>query len=369
MSDENVAVNYTDSKRGVSAITCITVATFSLASWIAINGIWVELPNFIYELPEGFKLPSYLTVICQVGNIGCITYFLSKKYCPIGDKRKVEHFAIIAMLCAGYIACVLLGFLWNKTTMIGNKETSFAFLFLVFIVSLVDCTSSVTFLPFMAILPRSYISPFFIGETLSSFVPSIIALIQGPYVLNNKTTSNETSTRTNKNGLLFSQGWFFASLAFLMVASLLAYVALNYVPFFKRQHVKQLSSDGNFDSDTEELISEKDVPMRRDNRTLPYLLILLLLLSFQQNGLVPSISSYAFAPYGTVPYHLGNILDLAMALYFFVNTKSFETFLEIFLFAFWLVQCYSNIMTVNETFLLYSFQLQHLAQSQLHALV
>ena len=323
MSDENVTVNYTDSTRRVSVITCIIVATFSLASWIAINGIWVELPNFIYELPEGFKLPSYLTVICQTGNIGCITYFLSKKYCPIGDKWKLEHFAIIAMLCLGYIACVLLGFFWNKTTMIGNKEASFAFLFLVFIVSLVDCTSSVTFLPFMAILPRSYISPFFIGETLSSFVPSIIALIQGPYVINkNNATSNEASTRTKKNGLLFSQGWFFASLAFLMVASLLAYVALNYIPFFKRQHVKQLSSDGNFDSETEELISEKDMSVRRDNRTLSYLLALLLLLSFQQNGLVPSISSYAFAPYGTVPYHLGTILHLAMTL-FFVNTESF----------------------------------------------
>ena len=313
MSDENIAVNYTDSQRGVSVITCITVATFSLASWIAINGIWVELPNFIFELPEGFKLPSYLTVICQIGNIGCITYFLSKKYCPLRDKRKLEHFAIIAMLCAGYIACVLLAFFWNKTTMIGNKQTSFAFLFLVFIVSLVDCTSSVTFLPFMAILPQTYISPFFIGETLSSFLPSIIALIQGAYVRNNNnTTSSDTSTRIKNSGLLFSQGWFFASLAFLMVASLLAYVALNNIPFFKRQHVKQLSSGGNFDSEAEDLISEKDVSVRKDKRTLSYLLVLLLLLSFQQNGLVPSISSYAFVPYGTVPYHLGNILHLAM---------------------------------------------------------
>ena len=39
---------------------------FALASWIDINGLWVELPLLVEQSPEGWSLPSYLTIIIQV---------------------------------------------------------------------------------------------------------------------------------------------------------------------------------------------------------------------------------------------------------------------------------------------------------------
>jgi len=44
----------------------VLAALFGVASWVAINGLWVELPLLVQALPEGWSLPSYLSVIIQV---------------------------------------------------------------------------------------------------------------------------------------------------------------------------------------------------------------------------------------------------------------------------------------------------------------
>lgn len=42
---------------------------FGISSWISINGLWVELPMLVNELPEGWALPSYLSIIVQVSEL------------------------------------------------------------------------------------------------------------------------------------------------------------------------------------------------------------------------------------------------------------------------------------------------------------
>ena len=43
---------------------------FGLSSWISINGLWVELPMLVTQLPEYWALPSYLSIIVQVRSAG-----------------------------------------------------------------------------------------------------------------------------------------------------------------------------------------------------------------------------------------------------------------------------------------------------------
>ena len=43
---------------------------FGISSWISINGLWVELPMLVSELPEQWALPSYLSIIVQVRQRG-----------------------------------------------------------------------------------------------------------------------------------------------------------------------------------------------------------------------------------------------------------------------------------------------------------
>lgn len=43
---------------------------FGVGAWISINGLWVELPLLVQALPEGWSLPSFMSIIIQIANIG-----------------------------------------------------------------------------------------------------------------------------------------------------------------------------------------------------------------------------------------------------------------------------------------------------------
>ena len=51
-----------------------------IGSWITINGIFLEMPLLVDELPEGWSLPAYLAVVTQLGNIGPVVYGLTDRY-------------------------------------------------------------------------------------------------------------------------------------------------------------------------------------------------------------------------------------------------------------------------------------------------
>lgn len=53
-----------------SMIVHFLVLMFGAGAWIAVNGVWVELPLIVNSAPESWNLPSYLTVIAQVANVG-----------------------------------------------------------------------------------------------------------------------------------------------------------------------------------------------------------------------------------------------------------------------------------------------------------
>lgn len=44
----------------------LLATVFGIGAWVAINGMWVELPLLVTYLPEGWNLPSYLSIIIQV---------------------------------------------------------------------------------------------------------------------------------------------------------------------------------------------------------------------------------------------------------------------------------------------------------------
>ncbi|MBW02433.1 Solute carrier family 52, riboflavin transporter, member 3, partial [Eschrichtius robustus] len=154
----------------------LLVCTFGMGSWVAIHGLWVELPLLVTELPEGWYLPSYLTVIIQLANIGPLLVTLLHHFQP-GCLSEVP--VIFTVLGVGTVACTLFAFLWNVTSWVLGSHHSIAFLVLTFFLALVDCTSSVTFLPFMSRLPTRHLTTFFVGEGLSGLLPALVALAQG----------------------------------------------------------------------------------------------------------------------------------------------------------------------------------------------
>lgn len=314
---------------------------FGTGAWVAINGLWVELPLIVNELPEGWYLPSYLTIIIQMANIGPLFVTIMHKWKP---GRLKEVWVIYTIIILGIVALFLMAFFWKETTWIGGQLHSTGFLVLTFFLSLVDCTSSVTFLPFMMQLQPKYITTYFIGEGLSGLIPGLLSLIQGVGMIK---CINVTHTENGTQGWInttetdhyiqtqylpanFSVQVFLFLLFIMMVFCLVAF-------FFLSRHSKKEDPDNDLLKSTNTLKSYSATDISNDtgpsevsgtggsasNENTPefkankvvysyghYALIYFLTgwVNALTNGVLPSIQTYSCMPYGNLAYHLAAAL-------------------------------------------------------------
>ncbi|XP_012610762.2 solute carrier family 52, riboflavin transporter, member 3 [Microcebus murinus] len=349
----------------------LLVCVFGMGSWVAINGLWVELPLLVTELPEGWYLPSYLTVVIQLANIGPLLVTLFHHFRP-GCLSEVP--IIFAVLGVGTLACVLLAFLWNVTSWLLGGLHSIPFIVLTFFLSLVDCTSSVTFLPFMNRLPTQYLVTFFVGEGLSGLLPALVALAQGsglttcvnvtevPDVMPSPRSSREANVtqavpsslasapRTATPAVRLQSRYLpphFSPLVFFLLLSCM--MASCFVAFFLLQRQRRC-----WDASVEDLINsqialpsirpreEKDLgppgrsqgQERRKEKAAPhppahlaFIYTLVALVNALTNGVLPSVQTYSCLSYGPVAYHLAAALSsmanpLASFLSMFLPNRS-----------------------------------------------
>ncbi|XP_041802272.1 solute carrier family 52, riboflavin transporter, member 3-A [Chelmon rostratus] len=304
---------------------------FGLGAWVAVNGLWVELPLIVNSLPERWELPSYLTVIIQLANLGPLLVTLTHKLCP---GRLKEHIVIYSILSIGVLACILLAFFWDKTTIVAGASHSTAFFIITFFLALVDCTSSVTFLPFMMQLPANYITTYFIGEGLSGFIPGVIALAQGVGMAKCVNSSETAGNHTGENMWSlqtvylppnFSTEVFFFLLAAMMCISLAAFVALNRLPRTYELSTENLlpdavapvssgldnpgaETDGEGGKSKGEGAAQSKLPEHTVYQ-LTFIYFMVVWVNAATNGLLPSVQTYSCMPYGNLAYHLSAALS------------------------------------------------------------
>uniref|UniRef100_A0A671MD40 Riboflavin transporter n=1 Tax=Sinocyclocheilus anshuiensis TaxID=1608454 RepID=A0A671MD40_9TELE len=65
-----------------SILTHVLAGLFGMGSWVTICGLWVELPLIVPQVPEGWYLPSYISVIVQLANIGPLFVTLMHRFRP-----------------------------------------------------------------------------------------------------------------------------------------------------------------------------------------------------------------------------------------------------------------------------------------------
>lgn len=288
----------------------LLVCTFGLAAWLAVNGVWVELPIVVNVLPEGWELPSYLNAIVQFGNLGPLVVTLMHKFRPgLLDERLV----IYAILSVGVASCVLLAVFWDETMVVGGAQRSIAFFAIMFFLALANCTSSVTFLPFMARLPAKCITTYFIGEGLGGLLPGIVALMQGVGRAKcvNATAVNQTDANTNLQVMYlppnFSTEVYFFLLAAMTCASLAAFFALNRLPRSYTSTENLMPAIASVDSGLDDQTG-RDAPRfkatRLKAREFAFIYLMLLWVNGIVNGAMPPVQSYSSSPYGNLVYHL-----------------------------------------------------------------
>ncbi|XP_038657212.1 solute carrier family 52, riboflavin transporter, member 3-A [Scyliorhinus canicula] len=333
----------------------VLACVFGMGSWVAINGLWVELPLIVNVLPEGWGLPSYLTVIIQLANVGPLFVTLMHKFAPGKMKEIIVIYIIISI---GIMASLLMIFFWKETTLLTGRPHSTAFLTLAFFLSLVDCTSSVTFLPFMMRLPTKYMTTYFIGEGLSGFAPGLVALSQGVGMVKcvnvsktiNMTVDNFTEwssihqIETHYIPANFSTETFLAFLTVMMIFCLVAFFFLTRVPWLPHEEINeehvadQMVHVSTTESELNKHISKRPTNQQNSSPNCPtksidkakltdktqnvatstftkyskqqllFIYFLVAWVNSLTNGFLPSVQTYSCLPYGNLAYHLSAAL-------------------------------------------------------------
>uniref|UniRef100_A0A8C9ER49 Riboflavin transporter n=1 Tax=Pavo cristatus TaxID=9049 RepID=A0A8C9ER49_PAVCR len=311
----------------MALLTHLLACAFGMGSWVAINGLWVELPLLVTVLPEQWDLPSYITIIIQMANVGPLFVTLMHRFWPGSLKEVVIIYVVVSV---GIVACLLLAFLWDYTSPIAGTTHSTAFLILTFFLALVDCTSSVTFLPFMMQLQAQYLTTFFIGEGLSGLIPALIALGQGSGI---SSCANGTIFQMETRYLpaRFSTLIFFLLMTAMMVACLVAFFFLTRQPKVWELSQQQLCPSTIILSSFDQILEDdagtgrgegyscsKSTKRPMETHTekvsysvakLAFIYLLITWVSSLTNGVLPSVQSYSCLPYGNTAYHLSATLS------------------------------------------------------------
>ena len=351
-----------------SLLTFFLFSVFGVGSWLAVNGIWGELPVLVVSLPECYNLPAILSVVTQLANIGPILYIFAKICLARCSFRQltIEIGAVYTIISIGVLSCAALSLVWDETATVGGERHSVALILFTFSLALVDCTSTFVFIPFMKHFPAYYITALYIGEGMSGVLPSVAALSQG--FVDKSLDCAEKYIGVRDLGINFSPNIYFIYLGSLTVLSGLAFTAIITLPMARRQmlpstvsvsirdgsppvnspthnsdrfgdasrlsseevtesreereHMRSKDFSPLLDSSGDESTTFLPTPLKQDTScysdTRSYLsrlsaiawnnlqlLVCMFVLNFISDGALPSVSAFIFKPYGNTVFNVG----------------------------------------------------------------
>ncbi|CAF1133788.1 unnamed protein product [Adineta steineri] len=283
-------------------LTYLLLTLVFLSSWTDINGIYAELPQIVLTQPESWKLGAYLALITNLGNIAPFILVLIKVFYRKHTLNPVPINYIVILI--GMLSCFLLIFFWSYTTMIGNEKRSTALLILAFSLSILDCTSSISFADYIHRFGKEFTSSLFLGESLTAILPSLLAIIQGNGQINCIQSTNETNTTIPVyQTARFSVSIYFLCLFLFLTISFIAFVLLQWTSVAKQ--IQRI---------TPEISLEPMNTNHQTNKSLTTVSYILLSLGCTYTssilfGMILSISTYVLMPYGHRIFYLGTIIS------------------------------------------------------------
>ncbi|XP_055923806.1 solute carrier family 52, riboflavin transporter, member 3-B isoform X2 [Eupeodes corollae] len=301
---------YRDIIKNRSLIVDLLAIFFGIGTWLCVNGTFLQLPLLVKTAPEYWSLPSYLSVVVQIGNLGPIIYTVLQS---ISRNKINESIVIYQLLATGTISTILAAFFYDRTATILDKEYSVALYIFTFCFALTGCTSSVLFMPYMGRFKEIYLITYFVGEGLSGLLPSVVALIQGVGG-STQCIFNQTESVWEKYTpppLFGTKDFFIISFA-LMLCSCIGFLLLDRLKLAKKQYANVTVTTGNaytYEKDERNAGAVEELPQISSTQ-YNWMLILMTLIGFFANGMFNSIQSYSTMPYGNQAYHLAATLSV-----------------------------------------------------------
>ncbi|CAF3430671.1 unnamed protein product [Rotaria socialis] len=283
-------------------VTYILLTLVFLSSWTDINGIYAELPQIILTQPESWKLGANLALTTNLGNIAPFVLVLVKLFYRERTLNPVPINYVVIVI--GMLSCFLLIFFWSYTTIIVNVSRSTALLTLAFFLSLLDCTSSISFADYIHRFRKEFTNTLFLGESLTSILPSLLAIAQGNGRIRCiQTINGTTTTEAIYEPARFSVSIYFLCLFLLLTISFISFVLLQWTSIARNAH--QIVPESSLE--TIDTIDKQEKTLS----TSSYLLLSLgcIYTSSVLFGFILAISTYVLMPYGHKIFYLGTILS------------------------------------------------------------
>ena len=288
--------------------TAVLLVIFALSTWLDVNGVWVELPLIVNQAPEGWALPSNLTLAIALSNIGPLILMLLK---VIFKERLNERIFIYVEIIVGIVSCALIAEFWNRTTFFAGARRSLFFLILVFLLGTLDTTSTVTYADYMKRYDSQLLNALYLGESLTSLLPSILATIQG---VGGEAICRENSTYPEYSQPRFSVRIYFWIFVIIIVASLIAFVILEYSRISESFRVRSTDYSTR-DSSSYELSTQNELKSISSSATRTMskklyfgLLAIAFFSSIVLFGILPAIGTYAVLPYSQRAYYISSLI-------------------------------------------------------------
>lgn len=198
----------------------------NLSAWIDLQGLFVEMPVILPFTPERWTLPSVAAICVCASNIVPVIVVILRWY---QGKRFSEIPYIYLIIIVGVIACFVVALFWQKTVFLFGRERSVWLLSCIFVLSMLDCTSSLVFFDYMKRFRTHYLKAVFLGEALTSAIPTLLILAQG---VAGETIciqhSNSTILEPSYTQPRFSVRIFMFCIGGIILASLLAFILLRW---------------------------------------------------------------------------------------------------------------------------------------------
>ena len=211
--------------------------------------------------------------------------------------------------------------------------------------------SSMVFLPYISEhFDKQYIVPLYIGESISSSIPSLIVFFQGSsdhqISCQNFNQTNNASTIQIANNSNFSVSTFFLIVAVLMFIFFICFILIDTRYADKKAQANEpeivifedLKENENFLSANNRRHLEVDVKTNifKENKCEKFSLISIsFFIAFFMYGVLPGIQSYSTLPYGELPFHLSiNLGNLLLPIAVFTTIFSFKKSIKSIIFEF-----------------------------------
>jgi hypothetical protein len=186
------------------------------------------------------------------------------------------------------------------------------------LLSFLDGLSTITFVPYLGVyFSKEYIQANFLGETLCSILPTILAMIQEYGIKDTSCSSNNSNSSNSTSHFLetnFSVTTYLFLMFLLILSSIVAFIILNQ-SHIALKHRKSKEEDS--DQDNASLAQRQYRGNGREERYLLYFLTYVN--SFLSYGFLSGLYSYSTLPYGNFYFELT------------LNSLSFTAPLAIFL--------------------------------------